>query len=527
MASILPFAGFAAAQSASVQPDATHDLMNLGGTRTPDHRADSDAGSAMGAMTLPDLHSLKFLPLTFGRLRASASIPPCFVVFAHKLGMTDTTPMVHFLSLPEEDMVSTITAIVDEGGFGTPMERGELVYTIRLLFTLGGVTAPVLGAAGLPVAATAPVPSQQPPPGALVSAPAPPAAPPVLTIPLRKYIDQKLTGEAAPLTKDELDLARARYEQSNDGEPEAECKPTSEQLAALQTLVAAGRAPYVDFAVWNIWGPRLANHQDADATVLVGDKWVTRRLQAPASYSCWKSSWELFEVGMISLGLASHGALSRYAKSMEKLAKLFPQSWDVLISTDLLVRSEKWQSLREKYARHQPTGYDDSRPWSYVITCSAFGGPDPEMQNWWNTMVVIPLSKAPNSTAARKIIGDIEGVLPEHLGGRGVIPGDGASSSSARRVRSRSPRRRQTSIEDACRNWNRRLGACGGRGGQCRNGYVHGICDYCGISGHRAIDRHPEVAKGAGKKGEKGQKGDKGKGKGKKGKKGEKGENAY
>ena len=512
-----------------MQPDeSAADFIQAIGTQTPDRAAASEVGSQAGfhlqvpsAPSLPELQSLQFLPTTFGMLQASAVIPQCLKVFAVKIGMLPSTPLVHFLAMPEEDLVATITAIVDEGGFGNPMERGELVFTIRLLFQLGGVTPPALGAAGLPITPMLRAPMQQPPSTALVSAPAAPAPPPVLAVPLRKYVDQNLTGEAVALTRDQLNAARARYEQFNEGVPDPEAKPTSEQLAALQTIISAGRAPYVDFAVWNVWGPRLAQHQDTDATVLIDNKWVTRRIKAPASYTCWRASWDLFEVAMISLGHASRGALNRYGKCIEKLAKLFPNNWDILLTMDVLVRSERWQDLREKYARHLPDGFSDDRPWSYVIACSAFGGPDPDMQAWWSTMVVIPLSKSPSSAAARKTIGDVEGILPEHLAAGGDLLRGGAGSSRDRRSggRSRSPaRRREVRSEDACWYWNRKMGTCAGRG-PCRNGFAHGVCDYCGVAGHRSVDRHPEVSKGKGKNK------DKGKGKGKnKGKKGDKDE---
>ena len=185
---------------------------------------------------------------------------------------------------------------------------------------------------------------------------------PVLSVPLRKYFDQCLDGVATPLDPAELKTARARFEQAHGGKPEPESKPTAEQLAALQTVVLAGRAPYADFAVWNIWGPRLAKHQDSDSTVLVGRTWVTKRIQAPSSFVAWQASWDLFEVAMISLGHASYGALSRYSKGIAKLSRLFPGNWDIILATDLLVRSERWAELRETYGRTRPDGFSEDHP---------------------------------------------------------------------------------------------------------------------------------------------------------------------
>ena len=263
--------------------------------------------------------------------------------------------------------------------------------------------------------------------------------------------------------------------------------------------------------MWNVWGPRLTKRQDTDATVLVGSTWVTRRMQAPNSISAWKASWELFETAMVSLGHASRGALGRYSKGIEKLTRLFPQSWDIIVASDLLVFSEMWQSLREKYGRHGAEGYDDSKPWSFIISMSAFGSVDVEMTTWWSTMLVIPCSSTVTAGAARKLIGDVEGLLPEHLRGRAAGSRDGLA---AIRDRSRSPRRsdRPTAGAEPCWYWNRRQGQCAARG-PCKFGLTHGTCDVCFRGGHRACDVHPE--KGKGKDKSKGKNKDKGKSKGK------------
>ena len=490
---VVPFAGFAAADAAHGAASASPPAWGTGampvgaptpggsglyvgtghpseagtaGPRSEAGEAPSEAGARLcPPCLLPPMTSLQLLPATYGELQSSVVVPGCFKVFAGKLGMSPTTPLAHFLAVPEEDMLATIQAIIDEGGMDRPMERGELVFSIRHLFALAGVMPPSLGAAGLPAAPTVRVPSQL----AFTQGRVPDAPPvqpnPVLSIPLRKYVDQSLDGVTAPMAQADLTLARARFEQVNDGEPEPEVKPTAEQLAALQAVVVAGRAPYTDFAVWNVWGPRLAKHQDTDATVLVGSSWVTRRIQAPNSYTAWKSSWELFETAMISLGYASRGALGRYSKGIEKLTRLFPSSWDIILTSDLLVRSEKWQALREKYSRHGAEGYDVRMPWSYVLSMSAFGSADLEMASWWSTMLVIPCSSTSTSGAAHRLIGDVEGLMPEHLRGRAASSRDGLP---ALRDRSRSPRRadRPAAARSSapCYYWNRRLGQCAAMG---------------------------------------------------------------
>ena len=481
----------------------------------------SDDGSIALPMGLPNFDELLCLPLTYGELLATAALPRCFRAFANKMGMMPSTLLRHFLAVPEEDLVQTLNEIVEEGGLASPLERGELVDTIRILHMRAGAEPPRLGAGGLPVATTR-LPTQRPMNLALL--PAVPAPPPValLAIPLRKFLDQSLTGDAQPMSRGELSAARARYEAEKRKEPEPEATPTSDQLSALNTLILAGRAPYTDFAVWNVWGPRLAKQADTEVSILVGTEWITKRIAAPSSYAAWRASWDLFETAMISLSHADQGALGRYQKGIEKLSRLFPHNWDIVLSTDLLVRSERWQALREKYSRHLPMSYDDSNPWGYVIACSAFGGGlDPEMASWWSTMLVIPCSKSSSSAEARKTIGDVEGVMCEHLErARPDLRGGGGGSG---RGRSRSPRRPpghaagDTRATSLCPNWNARTGACGARSGPCRLGLTHGFCNICGKEGHRSCDAHGDSSKGKGKDKFKGKNKDKGKGKNKKG----------
>ena len=120
------------------------------------------------------------------------------------------------------------------------------------------------------------------------------------------------------------------------------------------------------------------------------------------------------------------GITTKEEKMLEKLIKLFPNSCDVLMGADLVIRSEKWQGLRERFDRYRPDGYYPETPWSYIIAVSAFGTPDNEMSTWWNTMFVLPCAGSSSSSAAQKIIGDIEGIMPGHIAGNGGSSRDGS-----------------------------------------------------------------------------------------------------
>ena len=120
----MPFAGFAAADAAlsaaageRSQPAWDDDAVDLGpgcgmsgapresgshalpagGPPSETGGAPSEAGTPLGtALLLPPLTSLHMLPATYGELQLSAAVPGCFRVFAGKLGLRPSTPMVHF-----------------------------------------------------------------------------------------------------------------------------------------------------------------------------------------------------------------------------------------------------------------------------------------------------------------------------------------------------------------------------------------------------------------------------------------------
>ena len=148
--------------------------------------------------------------------------------------------------------------------------------------------------------------------------------------------------------------------------------------------------PYVDFGIWNTYGPRLAKFQDFDAQIFVQGQLVTKRVAAPSSLAGWMACWDLYEVAMVSLGAASLGALRAYADGIRDLALLFPNKWGIVVTTDLVVRAERWAHLRERCDRDPPTDFEAKRPWNYVIATSAHGSHDLRVQAWWQRTFVLP-----------------------------------------------------------------------------------------------------------------------------------------
>ena len=121
------FAGFASIDAAAAAATArdgvpaamTDETLRAIGTGTPVHSvgggAASDAGSCAITSPLVPLGALQCLPVSYGDLLGQAGVPGCFRTFAGKLGMNIASPLAHFLSIPEEDLVTTMQALIDEG----------------------------------------------------------------------------------------------------------------------------------------------------------------------------------------------------------------------------------------------------------------------------------------------------------------------------------------------------------------------------------------------------------------------------
>jgi len=174
-------------------------------------------------------------------------------------------------------------------------------------------------------------------------------------IEIREVVDQAAgRALATPIGFGELAQLRKRYEHLAGAPPPAEHLPSSEQLAALRAWLAMGRVPYAAFAVWCASGARLAKFRKTEGAVLVGDTFVRKLVEGPGTYDAWQQSFGIFGVAMVTLGAATLGTMALYQAGIAKLMRLFPGRWPVLMTSDIIVRSERWGALRETFERPPP-----------------------------------------------------------------------------------------------------------------------------------------------------------------------------
>jgi hypothetical protein len=409
--------------------------------------------------------------------------------FLSALGADVDTPTEVFFAAAEEDFAAALTVTTVDDTPLTSMGRAALVVIIRDMFERAGFEAPRLGA--VPRRAS-PAPPTLSPATLALPAPARSAETAELDadlISLAQIVDQSSRLHARRLTYAEIADLRAVYVSTCGAPPPEEHLPSAEQLAALQALLRAGRAPYTDFAVWSPLGPRLAKFRRTEAAVLVGSAFVSRTLEAPPSFEAWEESYHLFSVAMVSLSAAAPGTLFAYLAGIRKLLRLFPGRWSAISGADLIVRSERWGRLREELEAAEPSM--SPAPWDRIIAAATFGSGG-LADSWWQVNLVLPLTV---------------GAPLEHAGLPGSARGSASASHSSRppassrppRAAAAAPARQQqqpqrgpTAQEKAnqiCNLYNSKVGLCKGEG-PCSFGRRH-VCAVCEAP-HRAADQHPD-----------------------------------
>ena len=384
--------------------------------------------------------------------------PAGLTEFLTDLDANDELELEIFCCLAEADLQAALdSVVVDEAPLGA-IGKARIVKIVRDIFTANGFPAPALGGV-----VRSPPPAALAAPAATSSTLMPAVAslqdPTVELIAVNEVVDQTASAKARPLTVDEVAACRKRYLDVFHFPAPEEQTPSAEQLAGSRSIIAAGRVPYVDFSIWNPHGARLAKFRKTEASHIIGDTIVRRMIEA------------------------SSGSLNFYKTGITQLHELFPEHWDLLITRDIIVRSEQWSRLREICIASPPPGFDHQHPWGTIIAFSSFGV-DGLMSGWWNVKFVIPCTKTPSDKSAAKIIGRIEG---EDAPG-GSSSGGGGAQVEKERKRDRTP---PENGREVCLNYNAGYGKCG-QTNKCPYGRKH-VCNVCGQP-HRACDHHGKKA---------------------------------
>ena len=283
-------------------------------------------------------------------------------------------------------------------------------------------------------------------------------------------------------------------------------RPTDEQLSGLKALLATGRAPYVDFAVFGPFDEVEAKRRKFTEQVFVDGALQTRLLHGPSSFAAWESCWKVFRAAMVMMDQASVGALDAYADGIRQLVVTYNE-WGCISRADVTMRSVQWSIVKEELDRNTPHGYNTAKPWGWVLQKTAFGVEGPRAHSWWLS-VVGPLSSGASSSSTGLALAKVErleGRVPEYMPSKRQAGGNGNPLPRPLAPRSGGGKAKGSTKKksaEICYDWNN--GGCAD--GPCPNGRQH-ACRICrGPHRGNGCTKNTNKGSAAGKKGGKGSK---------------------
>ena len=154
------------------------------------------------------------------------------------------------------------------------------------------------------------------------------------------------------------------------GLPGEEEEPSKEQLSALyRKIFTLNSPPYADFSVFTPYGRKTMRASRFRNYVPTGDGlYAVRELPGPANYVQWLACYRVWRVAMVMLNTISLANLQAYELHMEKLNKLYPTAWHLLVQADDKGRSEHLSRLElQVLIEHQkggkvPHGWAPAKP---------------------------------------------------------------------------------------------------------------------------------------------------------------------
>ena len=152
-------------------------------------------------------------------------------------------------------------------------------------------------------------------------------------------------------------------------EEEEDC--TVEQLSALNKRVnTLDLPPFVDLGVWQPYGRRALRATKFRAWFPDGaGGYMARELPGPANWSQWLAAWRVFQTAAIMLDILPLATLQLYERHIERLVKLYPAAWHVVVLADEKARGEKWARIRLRISadiaagKSPPDLWDSRKPW--------------------------------------------------------------------------------------------------------------------------------------------------------------------
>ena len=308
------------------------------------------------------------------------------------------------------------------------IERGQLHSLRRIARLRMGLTA---NEAGPEASTSALVPGSAGTVGTVPGAQSGLAEP---KLKLSAILDPSLDSELVRLAACAIRKMFNSYRDRRGAEPAEEIEPTDEQISALSQVLSADFTPYADFSIWGPYGRRfLQKLVYLQWIYLSNGNWQRRELPGPPNFGVWWASYRVLRTGFLLLEASPPEPLDNYGEKIREFHGTYgAECWFIIYDADIKMRSEHFPRLR----RHAENGeglprgmvFDMQKPWASVWQMVV------DDDNWWNVHFHRPaFLYFSRCRSAAEVIND------------GTVQASFSHQAEQQtRMRSRSPRRRQT-----------------------------------------------------------------------------------
>ena len=339
-------------------------------------------------------------------------------------------------------------------------------------------------------------------------------------------LDQSDETEFAVATEQQKQLWLQNYVSLTGGLPQENEEPSTEQISAMRRRILQGMSPYADFALFVPYGKKaMRAHKYRTYLPAPGGGYMMREVPGPSNFTQWQASFRVYRTTLLMLDVVTMATLVSYEALIEKLTRLYPGAWHLIVAADDLGRSEHLNRLKVTTLMEiadggkVPQRWDEKAPWEALFKLLL------KDHHFWSEQVHVPANawlshgaKGVPSTPAEALAestmyGGADALKPEVEGSKkDPTPG---SSPSARRSKNKIRRELKKKRDAAdreelrtwrakgqtkgkgkgkqgsqlCFAWNNNNGACAGLppGSKCQGRVPREHkCTTCGSPGHPA-----------------------------------------
>ena len=135
-----------------------------------------------------------------------------------------------------------------------------------------------------------------------------------------------------------------------------------------------GMSPYADFAVFVPYGKKAVRANKYRTYLPMPDGgYMMKEVPGPGSFVQWQASYRVYRTTLLMLDVMTMATLVAYEAHIEKLTRLYPAAWHLVVAADDLARSEHLNRLRVVTVMEIASGakapqrWDEKLPWESLF----------------------------------------------------------------------------------------------------------------------------------------------------------------